>query len=71
MLTKCAIDLENDCATCGVGSKWLENWVSLQFASQKRYRSNQESDRFEDFCNYAEKRSKCTTHLEAESVPNV
>ena len=31
LCSKCAIDLEGDCATCGVGSKRFKNWVSVQF----------------------------------------
>ena len=46
LCSKCAIDFEHECATCGVGSKRLENRVSLQFALWKRYRSNQKGDCF-------------------------
>ena len=49
LCSKCAIDLEHECATCGVGSNMLENRVSLQFASWKRYKSNQKGDRFGGF----------------------
>ena len=48
--SKCGTHLEHDCATCGVGSKWLESLVSMRFASWKRYRSDEESDRFEGSC---------------------
>ena len=50
LCSKCAIDLEHDCATRVAGSKWLKNRVSMQLDSWKRYRSDQASDRFEGSC---------------------